>query len=68
MQGKTFSFLVVAMAVVLLSAMAAHARLAMVTDGLTGACYPDGQACEGDWECCSGLCASVGGRYVCVLW
>ncbi|KAK8671622.1 hypothetical protein V6N13_038212 [Hibiscus sabdariffa] len=65
MQGKTYCFLVVAMAVLLLSAVVAHGRLPMATDGLTRNCLNDGQPCEYDRDCCWNLCASVGGRYVC---
>ncbi|KAL4388364.1 hypothetical protein GQ457_09G028700 [Hibiscus cannabinus] len=42
MQGKTFCFAVVAMAVLLLAAAVAHACLPMVNDGLTRNCLNDG--------------------------
>ncbi|KAK8662294.1 hypothetical protein V6N13_091878 [Hibiscus sabdariffa] len=59
MECKKFSLLVVAMAVVLLlAAVAAPVAVAQ-------SCYDLGHSCEGDWECCYGLCATIGGRDVC---
>ncbi|KAK8671625.1 hypothetical protein V6N13_038215 [Hibiscus sabdariffa] len=63
-ESKTFTFLVV---VVLVLATAAHARVAMVIESVIrpGQCDPPGAPCQGDYQCCDGICAVVGERDLC---